>query len=79
MWYVVQRRQVFVIQSVPGIHAQAQRVRLLRAGNQPLHFRKFGGVGFPAGRFIASIAPPFRKLLRELAGMQLNELATGAC
>ena len=33
-----QRRQIFVIQSVPGVHFQAERVRLFRAGNQALQF-----------------------------------------
>jgi hypothetical protein len=39
----MQRRQIFVIQSVPGVHLQAERVRLLRAGNQPLQFREAPG------------------------------------
>jgi len=43
MRHAMQRGQVRVIQSVPRVHLQAERVRLFRAGNQPLQFGKIGG------------------------------------
>ena len=38
MRHAEKRRQIFVIQSVSGVHLQAERVRLLRAGNQTVQF-----------------------------------------
>ena len=33
-----QRRQIFVVQSVPGVHLEPERVRLFRTGNEAVEF-----------------------------------------
>ena len=62
--HVMQQRQVLVIQAVPGVDLQAERVRLLRAGDQPFQL-------VVALRLLV-------ERLGESAGVQLNELAARA-
>ena len=60
-----QRRQVFAAQSVTGIDLQAERMGLFGARNQAVQFR----------RLVSALRPI--KFLRELAGVQLDELRAG--
>src|ERR1017187_4277397 len=58
--HLMQQRQIVVVQAVPGIDLQAERVRLLRRGNQSSQFSV-------AMRLLV-------EGLGKSAGVQLNEL-----
>ena len=62
MRHAMQRRQIFVIQSVPGVHLQAERVRLFRAGNEALQFTFESRESSVEGRFLRRLALDARAL-----------------
>src|ERR1035437_3561044 len=62
--HAMQQRQILVVEAVPGVDLQAERVRLLRAGDQ----------SFQLGLASRLLVEP----LGESAGVQLNELAARA-
>src|ERR1039458_3647858 len=87
MLHAMQRRQVCIVQSVPRIHLQPERVRLVRAGNQPRQFvlslnrssrRESALTLFPGRMSRLTSAATNSELFRKRAGVQFHKLAAGA-